>query len=1027
MDRVRSLSLALAASLTLSIQALAQAPTGTVTGRVLDSASSQPITGASIRIVGTARGTLSRSDGGFSIAAVPAGAIKVRASRIGFRAEERDATLPAGGAITVSFTLKAQAAVLQEQVVTGYGSQRRESITGSVATVDASVANVGVISNANQLLQGRVAGVTTITNAGEPGGGAQVRIRGGTSISASNDPLYVVDGVPLQNESTVAGAYGIGGINAALPRNPLNTINPSDIESMTVLKDAAATAIYGSRGANGVVLITTKRGGKGSSAIDYDTYVSAATAARHLDFLTGDQYRSFVQDQVKAGTLPNSQLALLGTANTNWENELTHRGVAMNHNVAFAGGSEQTRYRASLNYFDQQGVVISNGLKRYQGRLNAQQSAIGGRLNLDLNLTASRVNNTYLAMENGGGFTGGVFTNMAIFNPTRPVQVTDPKTGITTYYEQGGGSQDVRNPVALANQINDQAPENRVLGNLTGTLTLLPWLTTQTTLGSDYTSAVRQTYVPRVSPVGAEFGGVARQAQRTLQNLNFQQLATIKPQIGGRNELEVVAGYEYSSFDNQGFEAVVQGFITDAFQFNNLGAATQASSQLPISYLQQSRLASFFSRATYGFADKYFLTGVVRRDGSSRLAEGNKWATFPAVSASWRISNEEFMKNSRFSSLALRAGYGVQGSQAIQPYQTQLLLKTDNGAKYPFGTGVTTGLVASQVENPNLKWETTEQVNLGLDWGLGNDRITGIVDLYQKTTKDLLLSVAVPQPAVVNRQIQNIGSVRNKGVEATIDARLIESGSHALSSGITMSVERNKVVSLGEQEFIITGNVFGQGQSGRYAQRLIPGQPLGTFWGPRFLRVDSKGAQVFSCAAKSAGCVNGETFSPTGDDEGIIGNANPKVSMGFHSNGSVGKFDASWLWRGEFGRDVFNNTALVYATKGNAKQNRNFLASALADPTGISEPSIYSSRWIENGRFFRLQNATMGYTFQLPQGLGGGRNTRVYVSGDNLLLFTPYSGYDPEVFVDAGVATRGIDYLTYPRARTITTGAHIQF
>lgn len=1024
---VRTFRIALVCTLALAGQAGAQVATGLITGRVLDSASQQPLTSVAIRVVGSARGAATRADGGFAIPSVPAGVVRLRASRIGYAAQVRDVTVPPGGNVTVQFTMQAQAAVLSEQVVTGYGSQRRESITGSVATVDADQANVGVIANAQQLLQGRVAGVQMTTNNGEPGGGLQMRIRGGTSISASNDPLYVVDGVPLQNESTVAGAYGISDINPALSRNPLNTINPNDIESMTVLKDASATAIYGSRGANGVILIQTKRGARGSSAVDYDVYVAAASPARKLNLLTGDRYRAFVQDQVTKKTLPVSQLALLGSANTDWEQELTHTGIATSHNMAFAGGSDQTRYRASLNYFDQKGVVISNGIKRYQGRLNAQHAAAGGRLNLDLNLTASRVANTYLAMENGGGFRGGVFTNMVIFNPTNPVTVTDPAGGGTVFFENGTGSQDIRNPVALARQISDQAPENRVLGNLTGTLSLLDWLTAQTTLGADYTNAVRQTYIPRSSPVGAEFSGVARQAERSLQNLNFQQLLTARPRIGERSELEILGGYEYSRFDNQGFEAVVRGFITDAFQSNNLGAGTLAGSSLPISYLQESRLASLLLRANYGFADRYFLTGVLRRDGSSRLSEGHKWATFPALSASWRINNEEFMRNGRFSSLALRAGWGRTGSQAIQPYATQLLLRTDPGSKYPFGSGVTTGLSAVQVENTNLKWETTDQTNVGLDWGVKNDRITGIVDLYQKTTRDLLLKVAVPQPAVVSEQIQNIGSVRNRGIEASIDARLIEQSDRTFSSGLVVSSERNTVLNLGDQTFIITGNVFGQGQSGRFAQRLIPGQPVGTFWGPKFLRVNAAGKQVFSCVKASATCVNGETFEPSGDDEGIIGNANPKFNLGFRSNATMGAFDASWLWRGEFGRDVFNNTALVYSTKANAKQNRNFLVSALDDPTGIDEPSIYSSRWIENGRFVRLQNLTMGYTFKLPPAFGGGRSTRVYVSGDNLLLFTPYTGYDPEVFVDAGTATRGIDYLTYPRARTITTGAHIQF
>jgi TonB-linked SusC/RagA family outer membrane protein len=1025
----RSALAAVLGSFLLAAPLAAQAGTGSVSGRVIDSASNQPLVSVSVRVVGTTAGALTRNDGTYTIAGLRPGAAQIRATRIGFAAKLTSVTVVAGQSVTANFTMQAQAAVLSDLIITGYGAQRREAITGSVATVNADQANVGVIANANQLMQGRVAGVQMTTNNGEPGGGVQVRIRGGTSITASNDPLYVIDGVPLQNDATVAGA-SINGVSAALPRNPLNAINPNDIESITVLKDASATAIYGSRGANGVVLVQTKRGARGNSTLEYDTYVAAANAAKHLDFLTGDQYRSFVTSQIAAGKLPASQAALNGTANTNWETALLHTGYSTNHNIGFSGGTQQTNYRASLNYFDQQGIVIDNGLKRYQGRLNGHTSALDGRINLDANLTASRVNNAYLAMENGGGFTGGVFTNMAIFNPTLPIRVIDSVTNQQKFYEMGAGSQSVRNPVALAEQITDRAPENRVLGNVTGTLLLVDGLTATTTMGADYTNSVRQTYIPRNSPIGAEFNGVAEQQQKSLQNLNFQQLLTATPKLGDKQELEVVGGYEYSSFNNNGFGATMQGFVTDAFQFNNLAAGTQAGSPVPYSYIQQSKLVSFFSRANYGYEGKYYLTGVIRRDGSSRLAEGHKWSTFPAVSASWRINNEDFMKGSRFSTLALRAGWGKQGNQAVQPYGTQLLLKTDNGAKYPFGgSAVTTGLSASQVANPNLKWETSAQTNVGLDWGIKNDRITGVIDVYQKKTSDLLLTVPVPQPAVVSTQIQNVGSVQNRGLEATLDARLFDAANKSLTSGLVFSLERNKVLDLGGAPYIETGSVFGQGQSGRNAQRLIPGQPLGTFWGAKFLRVNGQGQQVFACKSTSTGCTNGETLAPTGDDEMIIGNANPSFTLGLRSNGGWGHFDASWLWRGEFGRDVFNNTALVYATKGDAKSSRNFLASALTDGIGINEPAIYSSHWIENGRFIRLQNATVGYTFALP-GLGGNRTTRVYLSGDNLLLFTPYTGYDPEVFTDAsenGVATRGIDYLTYPRARTFTMGAHVAF
>ena len=1033
---LRHLLPVLVGSLVLATRLGAQGSTGAITGRVVDSASQTPIPAVNVLIEGTQRGAQSRDDGSFTIGAVPVGTHRVRASRIGYAPQVRDVTVTAGATIPVTFSLTRQAAVLSEVVVTGYGTQRREAISGSVATVNADAANVGVIANANQMLQGRVAGVQMVTNNGEPGAGMQIRVRGGTSISASNDPLYVIDGVPLQNETTVASGKEFGGITASLDRSPLNSINPNDIESITVLKDASATAIYGSRGANGVILIETKRGSRGLGNLQYDTYVSAASAARRLNYLTGTEFRSFIQQQRDAaptGSTARAQwqtrLDAQGTADTDWEKEVTRTGYATNHNVSFSGGSTSTQYLASLNYFKQQGVAISSGLARYQGRLNGQHQAVGGKLRLDLNLMAARVNNDYLAFENGGGFEGGVFTNVAIFNPTRPV--LDPATG--TFFEIGPGSQSVRNPVALARQIIDQAPENRILGNVTGAFAVLPSLTAKTTVGVDYTGSLRQTYFPRASAVGAQFNGLARQAERTLQNVNFQQLLTFTPRVSARQEVEVLGGYEYTRFDNSGFEAIMQDFVTDLFRWNKLEAGSKLNSEGPLSYIQESRLASFFSRVNYSFANRYFVTGVVRYDGSSRLAEGSQWSTFPAVSASWRLSEEPFMASRPFgiSNFGLRAGWGLIGNQAVRPYATQLLLRADNGARYPFGTGITTGLVAAQVENPNLKWETSEQVNFGLDYGFLNDRFSGVIDVYQKKTRDLLLEVSVPQPAVVSTRFENIGSVRNRGVEATFNTQLFNRGTRTLNLEIVGAVERNEVTDLGGRE-IHTSNVNGQGQSGRLSQIIKVGEPLGTFWGPVFTRVDPQGRQLFRCARTDADCVNGETTSPTGSDETVIGDANPNFSVGVSNNGTWSNFDVSWLWRAEVGRDVFNNTALVYRSKSNINQDRNFLASALSDADAIGEPAKFSSRWIEDGSFVRLQNVTVGYRFNLPSrlGVGGaGRSTRVYLSGDNVLLFTGYTGLDPEVFTTNGqsIGTRGVDYVAYPRARTFTLGANVQF
>ena len=425
--------------LTLAIltPAAVWAQAGSVSGQVVDATSMQPISGANVVVVGTQLGTLTGPDGRFQISNVPAGTHQLRASLIGYGPQEMSVTVAAGGTGTANFSLQPQAVMLEELVAVGYGTQRREAITGSVATVNAEEANVGQVTSPTELIEGRVSGVQIVQNDGGPGAGVQVRVRGGTSISASNEPLYVIDGVPINNTAVEPTSLGQ---NNSLGRNPLSLINPSDIESMTVLKDASATAIYGSRGANGVILITTKRGADGRTEMVYDTYVASSSPSRKLDVLSGEEYRRFVQGEISAGRLEPTRLDNLGNANTDWEDELLRTAVTQSHNLAFSGGTSGTRYRGSLNYLDQQGVVRSSGMERLSGRISADQDAFEGRLRLGLNLNATQVKNDYVAYENTGGFTGTAFTNMLIMNPTHPVMVTDPATGVESYYEIGPGA-----------------------------------------------------------------------------------------------------------------------------------------------------------------------------------------------------------------------------------------------------------------------------------------------------------------------------------------------------------------------------------------------------------------------------------------------------------------------------------------------------------------------------------------------------------------------------------------------------------
>ena len=1053
MRLVRHLVPALVAGLFWAAPLGAQETTGAVTGKVVDATTQQPLANVEVAIAGTPYRELSRSDGSFTLNGVPAGAYRLRASRIGYGSQIQEITVTPGGTTTAQVTLAPAAAILEPVVVTGYGTQRREAITGSVSTVSAAAANVGVITNVDQMIQARAAGVEVTRNNGEPGAGTQILIRGGSSISNSNDPLYVIDGVPIYNVPTEPPSYAFTG-TPPLPRNPLNLLNPSDIASITILKDASATAIYGSRAANGVILVETKKGAAaGGPSIEYDSYVAAASPAKYLDLVTAGDYRQYVNQQVPifvadtAACLPKPvdtkgtcftsargldpiHLTSLGNANTDWYRAVTRTAVTHNHDLSFSGGSEDTRYRASLNYMKQQGVAISNGLERIQGRLSATHKALDNRMRLGVNVTTSRVNDQYILFENRAGFEGGVFQNAAVFNPTLPIMVND-----TTYYEVPG-SQSLRNPVALANQVSNLGQTTRTLANGSAELDIVPGLTGQVTVGLDYSAGGRQIYFPIANPLGRTLGnGLARVYSQDNSTKTVQTLLTYRRQVGEAHSLDVVGGYEYSKFTKDVAMGQGKGFVTDLLLYNSLNAASTLQDS---SDAQESRLVSFLSRVNYGFKDRFFVTGVLRYDGSSKFAEGHQWALFPGLSASWHLTQEEFLRGGPFSDLRLRVGWGRQGNPGIKPYQSLRTLVGGTSAAYPWGDASQAGVIPNSVGNPNLKWEQTDQYNGALDFGFLNNRLAGSVEYYIKNTSDLILEVPVPQPQPAATRLENVGKLRNRGVELSLDALVVARPGLTWRSGLVFAAERNKILNLGPHTFLTSGIVSGQGQSDTRAERLIPGHPLGTFYGPVFVGVDpTTGYQVFACTAATSGCVNGLTTKRGGPDAAdyqVIGDANPDFTIGLHNQVNWGKFDISFLLRASVGQDVFNNTALVWSTKSNALQDKNFLAPALSDGTDLHEPAIYSSRWVERASFLRLQNLTVEYALDLPVLTRSARSARLYVSADNLFVITGYSGLDPEVSslnqsdpTDVGLAARGIDYLSYPRPRTITGGLRVAF
>ena len=980
-----------------------------VTGTVTDGTLGIALPGVNITIEGTTLGTTTALDGTYRIA-IRGSSDVLLFSFVGFQTARE----VVGDRSVIDVVMLEDLALLEEVVVIGYGVQRRGEVTGSTATLNVDDANKGLIAAPDEFIRGRIAGVTVTQNNGEPGSAFIIRIRGGTSISASNEPLYVIDGIPIDNSPITPDGIGISGQSPAA-RNPLNTINPNDIASMTILKDASATAIYGSRGANGVVLITTKQGSAGRLTVDYDGYVSAQSLANKLDLVSASEYRSFIADQVSAGNLTQAALDILGDANTDWQDEVMQTAIAQSHNLAFSGGTTDAQYRVSLGYLNQEGLIQQSGLERLTGRLNAQQNAMDGKLRLTVNLTSSFINDDFIAYNSTSGFEGAIMQSIFEMNPTFPVREGDE------FFEIGPGRVRPANPVALANEIQDNSKTTRTLGNFSAEYDVLDNLTAKIQVGGDRAQASRRIFFPAASPGGSEFNGLAAQLNRERSSYTVQTYLTFDDTFKQDHDLNVLGGYEFNQYIVESFAAQTRDFVTDLTGFDALQAG--AVRQEIASDKNRNRLISFFGRANYGFKDRYFLTAVLRYDGSSRFGSGNKWATFPALSAAWRISDEAFMSGNDFiSDLRIKAGWGIVGSQEIGNNLALATLAADAANIAIIGGLPVTGFAPAAFANPDLKWEETSSINIGVDFGLSNGKYNGTIEYYQKNTTDLLLEISVPQPAPVPTRIENIGEVDNTGLELSFDALILDRPDLNLTIGGVFASNSNKVKSLGPRDQIITGTVQGRGQSGTFSQLIIPGEPLGTFFGPVFTGIEN-GAQQFAD-------LDGDgTVEITSDDRQILGNAQPDFTYGLQFLLNYKEWDFSLFVRGEQGRDIFNNTALVYETKSSATQNVNFFASALDDGTALREPAKFSSRYIQDGSFLRIDNLTVGYTIDAKSLSQFAQRARVYVTVQNLVNITGYDGYDPEVDTQGagGLAVLGVDFTSFPRPRTFTFGVSLGF
>jgi len=745
--------------------------------------------------------------------------------------------------------------------------------------------------------------------------------------------------------------------------------------------------------------------------LTYDGYTSTASQANKLNLMTAQEYRDFAR---KVGVTSD-----LGSGSTDWQDAVVRTAISQNHNLTFSSGTEATQYLVSLNYLDEEGIVMGSERKRISARLNLDHSMFENKLRLGVHFNPSFIkrHNTPYAQE--GGFEGGVFSQVYKMIPTQPVVLSSG--GYFEYSNPG-----IRNPVALVEQIDDQTETMRLFLNTTAEYDFFSSLTGKVNIGLDRTNATRSIYQPRSLPYAAAFGGRADDRSSENQNVLFEGTLNYRRNIGASQKLEAQGGYTFQEFEDQSFGATAQGFVTDAWSFNNLAGGSDFSVR-PYSFQAKNRLISFLGRVNYNISDKYLVSAAVRREGSSRFGADNKWGMFPSVSVGWRLSQESFLKNSRnVSDMKLRVSYGVTGNQDIGNFRSLLILGP--GANAVIGDQVRTGVAPTQLANPDLKWEETNQLNIGVDFGLWNDRFSGTIDWYNKTTNDLLIEFTVPQPSVVSTRLDNVGEVTNKGLEISLNTVNIASGGFFWRTNFNFATNKNEVIDLGGRASIVYGRVSGAGLSDIQAQIVIPGQPLGTFFGPKFLGFDAAGNEILSTDPGRPE----RTSGPLKDGRQFLGDAQPDYTFGLANSLNYKSFDLRVFFQGVQGNKILNNTRMEYQRASNVKNGINFFKDALDDVADGLNPDAtvhFSDRFIEDGSFIRLQNVTLGYTFP-SNWFAGLRSLRGYISADNLFVITDYKGYDPEVnnvAVFNGVYALGIDYANYPRARNVSIGVNLGF
>lgn len=948
-----------------------------IKGVVMDQTKT-PLIGVNIFEEGSKNGTVSNLNGEFELVVEGSESI-LRFSYIGYKDVNKKVTDK-----FMSIYMEEDVNMLDEVVAIGYGTSTKKEITGSISSIKSDDFVKGNVSDPLQLLQGKVAGMNIIKpNGGDPNGSFMIQLRGMTTLSGGASPLIVVDGIP-------------GG--------DLNSITPEEIESIDVLKDGSAAAIYGTRGTNGVILVTTKQARKKeNSRFEFSTYAALQQVNRKIEVLDANQFREVLNEY-----FPNQTQLDYGHS-TDWFDEVTRNApISQYYNLATTGGNDMMGYRASLSFQDDQGLVEKTSKKKLRARMNFFHNFLDERLKIDYNLSYST--------SKGELADNNILAQALKRNPTEPVYDIDNNTPQSGGYYYNPSPFNYHNPVAMVNESTRENESRMAMGSAKASLAIIDGLKGNIMGSMTQYSSNTGTYLGRYYPIGFGTNGSAEISKASSTNMTLETNIDYKKMLAEKHSFQLIGGYSYNKFVSENTWNRNYLFDTDLFSYHNIGAgsALKDGKAGMSSYKESNKLIAFFARFMYNYDEKYLFSASIRHEGSSRFGKNNKWGNFPAVSAGWRINREDFMTDVKWiDDLKLRVGYGVTGNQEISNYQSLELLKK-SGAFYYKQAWINTYAPASN-PNPNLKWERKGEFNVGLDFSFISGRISGALDYYNRTTSDLLYWYSVPVPPnLFNQTFMNVGEIQNSGVELSLNTVPVLTKDFKWNLMLNLSHNKNKLTKFSNEDYTlyeIRTGYLGDGYQ-QYTQKIVEGGSIGNFWGPRYLGIGEDGEPIFK-DKDGNGQVNEEDYE-------IIGNAYPDLLFSISSKLTWKNWDLDFLFRGALGNDVLNVNRM-YNEGLNNFGSYNILESTL-DNIEYKGTNVYSDYFIEDGSFLKLDNLTLGYNFRTKAKYIS--KLHLYFTAQNLFTITKYKGVDPEVSLSG--LEPGIDWTSYyPRTTTFLIGLNI--